>query len=104
MNAVVKLGIPLGPVRIFGQGGGTYHEATNTTTQTLGGDTQVIEIRTDGWSYTFGGGLEGWINDRFALYGEAGQTKIKGKERLAGQIQIDDTLTHYMFGIRFRIF
>ena len=104
VNAVVKLGIPIGPVRIFGQGGGTYHEGTNRTTQTLGGETQVIEIRTDGWSYTFGGGLEAWINDRFALYGEAGQTKIKGKERLAGQIEIDDNLTHFMFGIRFRIF
>jgi opacity protein-like surface antigen len=104
VNAVVKLGIPIGPVRLFGQGGGTYHEGKNTTTQTLGGETQVIEIRTDGWSYTFGGGLEAWINDRFALYGEAGQTKIKGKERLAGRIEIDDTLTHYMFGIRFRIF
>jgi opacity protein-like surface antigen len=104
VNAVVKLGIPLGPVRLFGQGGGTYHDGTNTMTQTMGGETQVVETRTDGWSYTYGGGLEAWINDRFALYAEAGQTKVKGQERLVGVIELDDTLTHYLFGVRFRIF
>jgi len=104
VNTVVKLGIPIGPVRMFGQGGGTYHEGTTRMTQTIGDESQTVETRTDGWSYTFGGGLEAWINDRFALYGEAGQTKIKGKERLAGEIEIADTLTHFLFGIRFRIF
>ena len=104
VNAVVKLGVPVGPVRIFGQGGGTYHEGTTTMTQTIGGASQVVETRTDGWGYTYGGGLEAWINDRFALYGEAGQTKVTGNERLVGQIEIDDKLTHYMFGVRFRIF
>jgi opacity protein-like surface antigen len=104
VNAVVKLGVPLGPVRIFGQGGGTYHDGNTEMTQTIGEASQVVETRTDGWSYTYGGGLEAWINDRFALYGEAGQTKIKGKERLVGEIEIDDKLTHYMFGVRLRIF
>lgn len=104
VNAVVKIGAPIGPVRLFGQGGGTYHEGTTTMTQTIADASQVVETRTDGWSYTYGGGLEAWINDRFALYGEAGQTKIKGKERLAGEIEIDDKLTHVLFGVRFRIF
>ena len=104
VNAVVKIGVPVGPVRIFGQGGGTYHDGNTTMTQTMGDATQVVETRTDGWSYTYGGGLEAWISDRFALYGEAGQTKIKGKERLSGEIEIDDKLTHFLFGVRFRIF
>lgn len=103
-NAVGKVGIPLGPVRIYGQGGGTYHEGTTTMVQTIGDASQTVETRTDGWSYTFGGGLEAWISDRFALYGEAGLTKIKGKERLSGVIEIDDQLTHYLLGLRFRIF
>jgi hypothetical protein len=104
VNAIVKGGLPLGPVRLFGQGGMSYHEARNTMTQTIGEATQTSETHTDGWSYTFGGGLEGWITDRIALYGEAGQTKIKGKERLSEVIRIDDSMTHYMLGVRFRVF
>ena len=104
VNVVGKVGVPIGPVRLYGQGGTTYHEATNTLTQTIGEASQTIETNTDGWSYTFGGGLEAWISGRLALYGEAGITKIKGKERLAGVIEIDDQLTHYMLGVRFRIF
>ena len=104
VNAVAKLGIPLGPVRLFGQGGGTYHDATTTMTQRAGDASQTVETRTDGWSYTFGGGIEAWISDRLALYGEFGMTEIKGKERLAGEIEIKDRLTTYLFGLRFRIF
>lgn len=104
VNVVGKVGIPIGPVRIYGQGGTTYHDATNTMTQTIGEASQTVETNTDGWSYTFGGGLEAWISERLALYGEAGLTKIKGKERLSGVIEIDDQLTHYMLGVRFRIF
>lgn len=104
VNFVGKLGIPIGPVRIYGQGGTTFHEATDTLVQTIGAESQTIETSTDGWSYTFGGGLEAWISDRFALYGEAGVTKIKGEERRSGVVEIDDQLTHYMLGLRFRIF
>lgn len=104
MNLVGKLGIPLGPVRLFGQGGASYHEATTTMTQTIGEASQVVETRTDGWSHTYGGGIEAWISDRFGLYGEAGSTKVKGKERLAGEIEIDDRVTHFLFGVRFRLF
>lgn len=99
-----KAGIPAGPVRIYGQGGGVYHEGRTTMTQTIGADTQTVETHTDGWSYTFGGGLEGWISDRFALYGEANFTKLKGKDRRTGSIEIDDTVRSYVIGVRFRIF
>lgn len=104
VNLVGKVGVPLGPVRLFGQGGTTYHEATNTMVQTIGTASQTVETRTDGWSYTFGGGLEAWISSRIALYGEAGSTKLKGKERLAGEIVIDDRLTHFTVGLRVRVF
>lgn len=104
VNVVVKAGVPIGPVRIFGQGGGTYHEATGTLVQTILDASQTIETRTDGWGYTYGGGIEAWINDRVALYGEAGRSQLKGEERLTGAVDIDDTLTHYLFGLRLRIF
>jgi hypothetical protein len=104
LNAAVKGGLPLGPVRIFGQAGLTYHEARNTMSETIGSASQTIETHTDGWGYTFGGGLEGWISNRLALYGEAGIAQMKGKERLSEVIQVDDRLTYYMLGVRFRIF
>lgn len=104
VNFVGKLGIPVGPVRIYGQGGTTFHEATDRMVETIGGESQTVETSTDGWSYTFGGGIEAWISDRLALYGEAGRTKVKGEERKSGVIKIDDNLMHYMFGVRFRIF
>ena len=104
VNVAVKGGLPIGPVRIFGQGGMTYHEARDTMTETIGSASQTVETHTDGWSYTFGGGLEGWISNRLALYGEAGVLNMKGKERLSEVIQVDDRLTYYMFGVRFRIF
>jgi hypothetical protein len=104
LNASVKGGLPLGPVRIFGQGGFTYHEARDTMTETIGAASQTVETHTDGWSYTYGAGLEGWISSRLALYGEAGLAKMKGKERLSEVIRVDDRLTYYMIGIRFRIF
>ena len=104
MNALGKLGIPLGPVRLFGQGGATYHEATTTLVQTIGGASQTVETATDGWSYTFGAGMEAWVSDHFALYGEFGSTKIKGKERRSGVIELDDRLTTVLFGARIRIF
>jgi hypothetical protein len=72
--------------------------------ETIGGNSQTVETHTDGWSYTFGGGFEGWISDRFALYVEAGRKKMKGKERLSEVIHIDDTLTHYIVGVRVRVF
>jgi hypothetical protein len=104
INVVAKAGIPVGPVRLYGHGGGTYHDGRTTMTQTIGEESQTVETLTDGWSYTFGGGLEGWISDRFALYGEANYTKIKGKERRSGVIEIDDTVRSFLFGVRFRIF
>jgi hypothetical protein len=104
INVQLKAGIPAGPVRIYGQGGGSYHEGRTTVNQTLGSDSQKIETHTEGWSYTFGGGLEGWISNRFALYGEANFTKIKGNDRRTGAIEIEDGVYSYFFGLRFRIF
>ena len=104
LNLGVKGGLPLGPVRIFGQGGMTYHEARDTMTETIGNASQTVETHTDGWSYTFGAGLEGWITNRLALYGEAGVLNMKGKERLSEVIRVDDRLTFYMAGVRFRVF
>jgi hypothetical protein len=104
LNVGVKGGLPLGPTRIYGLGGMTFHEARDTMTETIGNASQTVETHTDGWSYTYGAGFEGWINNRVALYGEAGVLSMKGKERLSEVIRVDDRLTYYIFGGRFRIF
>lgn len=112
-----KVGIPIGPVRIYGLGGATYHQATSLTdqtvdertetidgvTRTIAGATQSFQLRTDGWAYHFGGGVEGWVKPSWALYVEAGQSALKGKTVDIGEGEIDDRATYVMGGIRVKI-
>ena len=93
-----KVGVPVGKVRIYGQGGTNYHRATQTTTQTfedatitvngiievVRGGTQTIELKTGGWGWQFGGGLEVWVKSPIAVFGEVSRTRFKG-EGLEGQ-------------------
>ena len=104
INIVGKLGIPLGPVRIYGQGGTNWHEGTTATEQTLGTDSQTIEFDAEGWGWTFGGGLEVWVTSRFALYGEANFAELKGDDRNATVAEFENGMRSYLFGARFRIF
>lgn len=117
VNIVGKVGAPVGPVRIYGQVGPTYHRAKLSTTetidattitvddvaQTIAGGTQTFELRTDGWSWVFGGGLEGWVTNSFALFGEFDRAAVKGKNRAGGEGSIDDRLTLFLFGARVHI-
>lgn len=100
-----KLGVQAGIVRIYGKGGVNYHEATNTTTQTIDSLTQKFEYRTTGWSWVFGGGMETWIgtHQRMAIYGEGGFMSIKGKADSGGEAQIDDRLKYLAVGVKLRI-
>ena len=111
-----KVGLPLGPVRLYGRVGTAYHGATITTSQTyddrtvtvdgveqtIPGGTQTSAVETSGWGLTYGGGMELWISTWLAIYGEAGRTAMKGEFRDAEGI-LDDTLTSYLFGARIRI-
>lgn len=117
VNLGAKAGIPIGPVRIYGQGGTTYHQANNITDQTvddttvviggeeqtLKGGTQTFTLRTDGWGYYFGGGLEAWVSPRWALYTEVVRSTLKGKTMDLGEGEIDTSATSIMAGIRLRI-
>jgi hypothetical protein len=99
-----KVGVPAGPIRVFGQTSMNYHRATTTTLETIGSAQQTLEYKTKGWSWGFGGGLEAWITGRFALFGEAGTAKVKGKDvEKDGEAAIDDRLTFVFFGARLRI-
>lgn len=115
MSAV--LGIPSGPVRIYGKGGANYHQGLLTTTQTVDdqvrsidgveqtipGATQVFERRTGGWGWQFGGGAEFWPNRWVAVFGEVGWTKLKGNDLDGGEAVMDDRIVSVMLGVRVRI-
>jgi hypothetical protein len=113
-----KVGVPFGPVRIYGNVGANYHRATFGTTQTaeevtitIGGEEQTIpggtqrfELKTRGWGWAFGGGLEAWITRNVGVYGEFGRTKLKGKNADDGtEGEMDDAVTSIMVGIRLHI-
>lgn len=112
-----KVAVPLGPVRIYGKGGANYHRGNGTTTQTIDdttvtvggvvttvkGGTQTFELKTDGWGWLYGGGIEAWVTGSFALYGEAGYTAAKGKSMSGGEGEIDERVTYAVAGVRVRI-
>lgn len=111
-----KAGVPIGPVRFYGQAGMNYHEATLTTSntiddktivvddtqQTIPGGTQTFELKTRGWGWLFGGGFEGWVGRRAAIYAEVTRAKIKGNAQGA-EGGIDDRATFILFGARVHV-
>lgn len=112
------LAAPIGPVRLYGKGGGSYHRAIATTVQiqedsvitvdgepvTIPGGTQTFALETKGWGWLFGGGLEGWVTPRFALYTEAGLAKLKGPAVGAENIERSDSVSYIVAGTRLRLF
>jgi hypothetical protein len=112
-----KVGGVTGPARIYGLGGMTYHEAASTTTQTfdpttvtvdgvtqtIPGGTQTYAQKTRGWSWYVGGGLEGWVVNRLAIYGELMFPKVKGEPTGGGEGGIDDRVVIAVAGVRVRI-
>ena len=112
-----KAGVPIGPVRIYGQGGANYHWATWGTTQvvdpttvtvdgvvrTIPGGTQTFGLRTSGWGWLVAGGLEVWLWPSVALYGEGGRAVVKGNAEDDADGRLDDSLIHFVLGARVRI-
>jgi hypothetical protein len=112
-----KVGIPAGRVRVYGQGGANYHSASLSTTQTnddvhltvggvattVPGGTQTIELKTGGWGWQLGGGLEIWLTPKIGMYGEVGRTRIKGDSVEGPQGVLQDYLTTVLAGMRFKI-
>jgi hypothetical protein len=110
-------GIPIGPVRIYGQFGRSFHRATSSLSETidertialdqgnvtLPGGTQSTELKTEGWGWQFGGGIEGWVKPSFALYAEAGRSALKGSERSNGAGKLDERATYVVGGFRIRL-
>jgi Outer membrane protein beta-barrel domain len=97
------LGAPIGPVRLYGKAGVNYHQATSTTNETIDGVSQTFAFQTKGYGWLFGGGGEGWINSRVALFGEFSVVKIKGDAEGGGEAFLNDRLQLLMGGIRIHL-
>jgi hypothetical protein len=102
-NILGKAGVQGGPMRIYGQGGLSYHQATHTTNQTIGEASQRFERQTNGWSYVFGGGAEIWVKPRIAIFGEVDLAKVKGNATDESEAKIDDRARSILAGIRVHI-
>ncbi len=97
------IGAPIGPVRLYGKAGVNYHEADSMTTQTSNNVTQTFAFNTQGWGWLFGGGLEGWVTPRVAIFGEAGLARMKGDAEGGGEAFLDERLRLLVGGIRVHI-
>jgi len=102
-NILGKAGVQAGPVRLYGQGGLSYHQATHTTSETIGEATQRFERQTRGWSYVYGGGGEIWVKPRFAIFGELDFAKLKGDATDDSEALIDDQARSLLVGVRVHI-
>jgi hypothetical protein len=100
---IAKIGIPAGPFRPYGFAGAAYHQSTLNSTETIDMATQAFAQRTHGWNVIYGGGAEGWITPKVALYGELSFTKVKGDAEDGGEGLVDDRLRFLGFGIRIRL-
>ena len=100
---VAKVGIPAGPFRPYGFFGTAYHQSTLTASETIEAATQNFTQHTHGWGMHFGGGAEGWITSKVALFGELSLTKVKGKAEDGGEGFVDDRMRFFGFGVRIRL-
>ena len=95
------VGGPIGGVRIYGRAGGSYHRATLTTIQTIDNvGTQNLELRTAGWSWYAGGGVEVWLKPFLAVYVDGGGVQLRGGMVGGGDGSMDDQLIGGTFGVR----
>ncbi len=98
-----KLGIPAGPVRLYGLAGGDYHQATTNSSETIDVATQNFAVKTKGWGWILGGGGEVWVWPKIALYGEFDLARLKGPAEGGGEVKMDDHLISVVAGIRVRL-
>jgi len=112
-----KIAIPVARVRMYGKVGGVYHDATFETDQTTDDRTVTVDDvpqtvkggrvtyarHTQGWGWTFGGGLDVWLIPRVGIYGEAVYSQLKGNAIENGEGTLDDHVNSIVFGARVRI-
>lgn len=117
VTMVGKLGLPGARARAYVMGGATYHRATSTTSETIDertvtGDgvdtvipagTQTFSLRTQGWGWIAGGGIEVPTSPLLSFYSEWALAAVQGADRDGGEGKIDERIYYVLAGLRFRI-
>ena len=105
VTVAAKAGVPVGRARLYGRFGGVFHSATSTSVTTIDDVDQTLKLRTEGWSWITGGGLEVWTGRKFALFGEMSYGKVRG-DAVGDDVEgfVSDTLMSLIGGFRVRIF
>jgi hypothetical protein len=104
-----KLGVQAGPVRFYGFAGADRTWATFSTTQTVTGSvgvqggTETLALKTAGWGFVAGGGMDIWTGKLLAIYMEGGRAALKGPAVDKGDGSLDDHLTFVGLGLRLHI-
>jgi hypothetical protein len=98
-----QVAAPVEKVRIYGHGGVNYTDALFETHETLGGIAQTLQLKTTGWGWNFGGGMEVWVRESVALYGGFDFVKIRGKAIDGNEGELNDNLKVIQFGARVRL-
>jgi hypothetical protein len=115
VTITAKVAIPVRRFRLYAEVGANYTWARLSTTETINdhtitvdgvtetvaGGTQTFELKTGGWGWTVGGGVEVWLKRSLAIYGEAGRAKLRGTASGGGEGVLDDGLTYVVAGLRF---
>lgn len=112
-----KLGVPFGIAKLYGRGGAVYNQAKIVTNQTqdprtvtvegkpftIPGGSQTNELKTDGWGWQFGGGLEVWFSRSVGFYAEVDYASLKGSDVDGGEAKIDNKVGSAILGLRVHI-
>jgi hypothetical protein len=98
-----QIAAPIEKVRIYGHGGMNYSDALFETHETLGGIAHTLQLKTTGWGWNFGGGMEVWVRESAALYAGFDFIKLKGKPEDGNEGELDENLKVIQVGVRVRL-
>jgi len=98
------VGVPVGGVRLYGRGGAVFNRTTDTTNETIDiSGSQTLELKTAGWGWYGGGGLEVWLKPFVAFYAEGGVLKLRGSALGGAEGSLDDQVPIATVGARFHL-
>jgi hypothetical protein len=103
VNIAAKIGVPIGPTRIYGNIGTNWHRALHKTTQTTGTIVDTFDVQTEGWGWMWAAGFEAWLASSFALYGEGGSISLKGTPVNVSEGALDERVNFVVGGVRIRL-
>ena len=116
-TAAVKIGFPAARVRPYAVGGMTYHWSTSSMAQTINdttvtvdnvtttipGGAQTFELKTRGWGWMAGVGMEVPVSRLWTIYTEASRFALKGDDVDGGEGRLNERLFVFVVGVQIRL-